>query len=180
MPASAHRWANRKLKCHRHRLDLEMKNQTLLDAQSAERKEKRMRIEHAILADAVANVQFTDKELAFHATKGWDTLAVLNAYMDLVMEDLHQVETLTSKLNEGLNHCEGGNGHETSDAGKFVREVRWQLFGVSRHLRNAATDLLKAVRLCLNWESKGVMSQAIALSSQAFMVAHVASDNSRD
>jgi hypothetical protein len=157
-----------------------MKNQTLLDAQKHEAEKARARFETITLRDAITNVQFTDKELAFHATKGWDTLAVLNAYMDLVMEDLHQVETLTSKLNEGLNHCEGGNGRETSDAGKFVREVRWQLFGVSRHLRGTATNLLKAVRLCLNWESNAVMSQAIALSSQAFMVAHVTSDNSRD
>lgn len=157
-----------------------MNNQTELDAQKHEAEKARARFETITVRNAITDIQFTDKELAFHATKGWDTLAVLNVYMDLVLEDLHQVETLTSKLNEGLNHCEGGNGHETSDAGKFVREVRWQLFGVSSHLRNAATNLLKAVRLCLDWESKAVMSQAIALSSQAFMVAHVASDNSRD
>jgi len=157
-----------------------LKNQTLLDAQKLERKEARARFETSTLSDAVATVKFTDKEEIFHLTKGWDTTAILNAYMALVMEDLHQVETLTSKLNEGLNHCEGGNGRETSDAGKFVREVRWQLFGVSTHLRNAATNLQKAIRLCLDWESKTVMSQAIALASHAFMVAHVASDNSRD
>lgn len=157
-----------------------MKNQTLLDAEKNEAEKARARFETITLRDAIATVKFTEQEEMFHLTKGWDTTAILNAYMSLVMEDLHQVETLTSKLNEGLNHCEGGNGHETSDAGKFVREVRWQLFGLSRHLRGSAVNLQKAIRLCLDWESKTIMSQAIALSSHAYMVAHVASDNSRD
>lgn len=157
-----------------------MKNQTLLDAQKLEAEKARARFETITLRDALDIVRFTDKELTLQATKGWDTTQVLNVYMSLVLDDLHQVETLTSKLNEGLNHCEGGNGHETSDAGKFVREVRWQLFGVSRHLRRSAVNLQKAIVQCLDWESFTSMSQAVALSTHAFMVAHVASDNSRD
>jgi len=157
-----------------------MKDQTLLDAQKLEAEKARARFETITLREAVTMVRFTDKELAFQTTKQWDTLQTLNAHMDLVMEDLHQVETLTRKLNEGLNHCEGGNGLETSDAGNFVRGVRWQLFGVSRHLRGSALNLQKAIVQCLDWESFTSMSQAIALSAKAYEVAHVASHNSRE
>ena len=157
-----------------------MKDQTLLDAQKHEAEKARARFETITLRDALAIVRFTDKELAFQATKRWDTTQVLNAYMSLVLEDLHQIESLTGKLNESLNHCEGGNGHETSDAGKCVRELRWQLFGLSNHLRGSAVNLQKAIVQCLDWECFTSMSQAIALSSHAYMVAHVASDNSRD
>lgn len=157
-----------------------MKNQTLLDAQKLERKEARAQFETSTVVVAVATVKFTDQELAFHFTKGWDTTAILNAYMSLVMEDLHQVKTLTSKLNEALGYCADRNGRESSDAGKRVREIRWQLFGVSRHLRGTAMDLHKAIGLCLDWECKTIMNQAIALSAQAYEVAHIASEDSRD
>lgn len=157
-----------------------MKNQTLLDTQAAERADARKNFEAAMLKHAVNEVTFTPTELAFHATKGWDTLKIIEVNMELVMEDLHQVKTLTGKLNEALGYCADRNGRESSDAGKRVREIRWQLFGVSRHLRGTAKNLHKAIGLCLHWESATLIHAAVCLSATAYEAAHTANEDSRD
>jgi len=160
-------------------LDLDMKNQTLLDTQAAERADDRKNFEAAMLKHAVNEVTFTPTELAFHATQGWDTLKIIEVNMELVMEDLNQVRMITGRLQEVLALCDDRNGRESSEAGKRVQSLKWQLFGVASHLRGTAKNLHKAIGLCLHWESATLIHAAVCLSATAYEAAHTANEDSR-